>query len=157
MKVSTLALVTIILSSTYLHAEFCANPLAGKWTCDTDVFGTNVDILVAPPGHGVSNGALIVVDLDKDLTVLNAPLDGAWTSSDEYFPVSATCPGGSDAVVKVNFKDRPINFRKAEGSFVFVFETDPLNPQSPALHIYDDVKFKDGSNYALNATCRTRQ
>ena len=156
MKVSMLVLVILLTGSSYAHAEICANPLAGKWTCDTDMFGTKVDILVAPPSHGVSNGALIVVDSDKDQTVLTAPLDGVWTSGDEFYPVKTTCPGGTEAVVKVIFKDRPINFRKAAGSFIFFFETDPLNPQSTELHIYDDVKFKDGSNYTLNATCRAR-
>lgn len=153
-----MAAFLIILASNISYAQFCATPLVGKWSCDQDVFGKNIEILVAPPGHGLINGAIIVMNQDLGETVLTAPLNNTWTSDTDFYPVTAKCPSGSgsdgDATVVVQYKDRPVNFRKANGSFTFIFEGGALYPPiSKTLHIHEYTKFNDGSNYSTNTTC----
>jgi hypothetical protein len=148
-----LAALLIILASNVSYAEFCATPLVGKWSCDQDVLGKNIEILVAPSGHGLSHGAIIVLNQDLGKTVLTAPLDNTWTSSTDFYPVAAKCPGGSDATVVVEYKDRPVNYRKASGSFTFIFEYKEPYTDTRTLHIHDYTQFSDGSNYGTDATC----
>jgi hypothetical protein len=130
-------------------ADFCAKRFSGLWSCDTDIFGTSIEVKILPPGHGLSNGMISIENFDSQLTELTAPLNYKWTPGEEFYSVKAYCDGKDG--ISIEFKDREIRYRKASGVYYLTFEEGYSGREE--LHIYDNVKFNDGSNYKLNATC----
>ena len=149
--VMRLCILAMILLSTSAFGQFCADPFEGKWQCDTDIFGYSIEIKVLPPGHGLSNGFISIINSKLGVTAISAPLTAAWTDGSEYFPVKASCTPRD--TVEIAFKDREIEYRKSTGTITLGFEE---FDGAQEFHIIVNVKFKDGSNYTLNATCKKR-
>jgi hypothetical protein len=146
-----LVLIISMIFSTTAFAVNCTDPFEGKWKCDTDIFGKEVELKILPSGHGLDSNMLAIVNSQAKRTEISAILNFRWTTSPDYFPVRGSCK--SDGSIKIEFKDREMNYRRASGVIVLVFETSRLN-DSNDLHIYEDVKFANGENFTINATCR---
>ena len=142
-------IVTLTLLGSFAQA-LCTDPFVGKWSCDSDIMGTKIEIMYVPPGHGTADGIFAVVNSATRTTQLSFQLNAPMSSGDEYFAVEGICTAKD--TISVKYKDRPLDFRKTSGTFDFSIESDEVNGDGK-LHIRETIVYANGENSGDHAIC----